>query len=298
MTENKPTNKNQDTSYNKTNTNITKIDKSLLEDQLKCPICNSLYDSNSHIPFVISCGHTFCKQCIFNYPNNNCPLDNNSNAFKMHIRNIQLEIIIDKINSNNNNNNNKDIQNRKMIYIKPDIKRNKNSNNFRDDENIIINLNKIEKDCINKIRGRSINQRSRSNKFNLFSPENNTKINYNKKSPNDNFRSTNLNNLVSNNKIEDNDILIYSKNDKLISFKYNNKNNDSFDKEKKLNEIEDNYDFKLEDEKIDDMIISETIGTIPINEEKSFTNLSIREDFNDLLLSKNEIYKVSISNNK
>ena len=44
--------------------------------------------------------------------------------------------------------------------------------------------------------------------------------------------------------------------------------------ENKLNFIEDNL--KLEEE-IDDMCISETIGTIPIFEEKSLTN-SIRED--------------------
>ena len=45
------------------------------------------------------------------------------------------------------------------------------------------------------------------------------------------------------------------------------------------------------------MIINETIGTIPFNEEKSFTNLSLREDFNDLLLTKNEIYKKRIIGN-
>ena len=52
------------------NKNIIKIDKALLEDELRCPICNIIYDSNIHIPFVISCGHTFCKQCVFNNTNN------------------------------------------------------------------------------------------------------------------------------------------------------------------------------------------------------------------------------------
>ena len=44
------------------------------------------------------------------------------------------------------------------------------------------------------------------------------------------------------------------------------------------------------------MQVTETIGTIPIFEEKSLTN-SIQEDFNDLL-NKNEIYKKRIINNR
>ena len=87
-------NNKQNSSDNNFNISNIKIDKSLLEDQLKCPLCNVLYDSDTYIPYVITCGHSFCKQCILNNSNNNCPLDNNNNAFKLHIRNIQLETII------------------------------------------------------------------------------------------------------------------------------------------------------------------------------------------------------------
>lgn len=296
MNDNEPINANinQNISYNKTNNTNNKIDKLLLEEQMKCPICNNIYDSSQHIPFVIGCGHSFCKQCILNNSNSKCPLDNNINAFKMHIRNIQLETIINKVLYDNN----KDIQNKKMVYVKPDLKRNKNS------ENNIININSNNTDFSSKIRGKSINQNIRSNNYKISSPENNVKLNYNKKSPSDYFRSSGANNIVKKNRIDDNDndILVYSKKDKLINYNLidnNNKNNNSFENDKNLNDIEDNYDFKLEDEKIDDMIINETIGTIPFNEEKSFTNYSLREDFNDLLLTKNEIYKkrIIVNNN-
>jgi hypothetical protein len=293
MNDNEPINANinQNISYNKTNNTNNKIDRLLLEEQMKCPMCNTIYDSNQHIPFVIGCGHSFCKQCILNNSNSKCPLDNNINAFKMHIRNIQLETIINKV----LNDNNKDIQNKKLVYVKPDLKRNKNS------ENNIININSNNTDFSSKIRGKSINQNIRSGTYKISSPENNGKINYNKKSPSDYFRSSAANNLVKRNRIDDNDILVYSKKDNLINYNLidNNKKNNSFENDKNLIDIEDNYDFKLEDEKIDDMIINETIGTIPFNEEKSFTNLSIREDFNDLLLAKNEIYKkrIIVNNN-
>ena len=108
-------------SSNNININNNKIDKSLLEEQLKCPICNNLYDTDLHSPFVIKCGHSFCKQCISNNTNNKCPIDNITNAFELNIKNIQLEIIINKFIYNNN----KIIQTPKqMIYVKPDIKRN------------------------------------------------------------------------------------------------------------------------------------------------------------------------------
>ena len=251
------------------NSNNIKIDKILLEEELRCPICKILYDSNNHIPFVISCGHTFCKQCIFNNSNNKCPIDSNIDSFKLYIRNIQIENIVNKILISN-----KELQNQQnMLYIKPDMKNNNkllSNNNL--EENIIID----NKEKTNRIRGKSINQRVKKNDFKINSPESGLK-NYNKKTTNKNFKSPNVNVLKSGNKF--NEIINYNINDE----------NDN-----KLNFIEDN--FKFEDEKIDDMQITETIGTIPIYEEKSFTN-SIREDFNDLL-SKNEIYKKRIINNR
>ena len=249
------------------NNNIIKIDKAILENDLKCPICNVLYDSNIHIPLVISCGHTFCKQCIFNNSNNKCPIDSIINAFKLYLRNIQVENIVNKIITNN-----KDLFNQqKMIYIKPEIKNNKIINNIEDEINL---FNKNIKEKTSRVRGKSINQRGRVSDYKINSPESSIK-NYNKKLINKHFKSPNVNVIKNGNRF--NDIINYN-------IKEENDN--------KLNFIEDN--FKLEEE-IDDMCISEIIGTIPIFEEKSLTN-SIREDFNDLL-TKNEIYKKRIINN-
>ena len=263
------------------NNNI-KIDKTLLEDELRCPICKIYYDSNIHIPFVISCGHTFCKQCIFNNSNNKCPLDSNINTFKLYIRNIQLEEIVNKILINN-----KDFQNQqKMIYIKPDMKNKKKSLNDIGEEKIKTDI----REKTNRTRGKSINQRvKKNNYYEINSPESGNK-NYNKKFINKHFKSPNVNKIKNGNKFDniiDDGLIVYNKKDNLISYKLNEEN------ENKLNFIEDN--FKFEDEKEDDILINETIGTIPIYEEKSSIN-SIREDFNDLL-TKNEIYKKRIINN-
>ena len=242
----------------KNNNSNIKVDRILLEEELRCPICKIIFDSNIHIPFVISCGHTFCKQCIFNNSNNKCPIDSNVNSFKMYIRNIQLESIVNKILINNK----EFLNQQKMVYIKPDIKNNKLLNNIEDN-------NKNEyKERTNRNRGKSINQRSRKNDYKINSPSSIAK-NYNKKLVNKQFKSPNVNVLKGGNKFND-----------IINYDINTES------ENKLNFIEDN--FKLEDEKIDDILINETIGTIPIYEEKSLTN-SIREDFNDLL-NKNEIY--------
>ena len=250
---------------NNNNSNNIKIDKILLEEELKCLICKSIYDSNNHSPFVVGCGHTFCKQCIFNNTKNKCPIDSNPNSFKLYIRNIQLENIINKFLISN-----KEVQNQeKLIYIKPDMKTNKFMNYIEETNN---NENKEK---ANRNRGKSINQKSRKIDYKINSPDSSLK-NYNQKFINHQFKSPNVNLIKNANKLKD-----------MLNYNINSETNN------KLNFIEDN--FKFEDEKIDDMLINETIGTIPIYEEKSFTN-SIREDFNDLL-TKNEIYKKRIINN-
>ena len=252
---------------NNNNNNNIKFDLIFLEEELRCPICKTFYDSNIHIPFVISCGHTFCKQCVFNNSNNKCPIDSIINSFKLYIRNINIETIANKILINN-----KELQNQhKMVYIKPDVKNTKVINNINDFKEKI-NIDTKEK--INRARGKSINQRNMKSDYQINSPESRLK-NYNKKLINQHFKSPNVNILKNGNKL--NDIINY------------NINRGS---ENKLNFIDDNFIFE---EEIDDMAISETIGTIPIFEEKSSTN-SIKEDFNDLL-NKKEIYKKRIINN-
>ena len=285
--------------------NNNKIDKSLLEEQLKCPICNLLYDSEIHSPFVIKCGHTFCKQCIINNQNNNCPIDNTINPFDLYIKNIQLEIIINKC-LYIYNNKTTPIHQKKMIYVKPDIKRNKNSNYEKEEENnnnININNNNLNNEIPNKIRGKSNNQRFRNSDYKMY--ENNFQNSpiYNRNSK----KNCKINIIPKN--INNENVLIYTKKDNIMNMnQFNNKNNIEENKiiiknnekndEFKKDNINNEENFKFEDEKISDMLINESIETIPINEEKSFTNLSIREEFNDLL-TKNEIYKkrIVINNN-
>ena len=163
----------------------------------------------------------------------------------------------------------------KMIYIKPDIKLNKNLN-----ENIEENKNINDKEKSKKLRGKSINQRSKLNNFGINSPnspDSSQKNYYNKNTINKHFKSPNVKILKNGNQLNN-----------LINYNSNSENTN------RLNFIEDN--FILEEDQFDDMQMTETIGTIPIFEEKSLTN-SIQEDFNDLL-NKNEIYKKRIINNR
>ena len=97
----------------KTNSNLdstglsyNSIDKSIIEDLLKCDLCNIIFDLNKHSPLVVKCGHTFCKRCISlksNYidknTNKSCPLDKMKNAMNIDsaIPNLKLEHIIKKL---------------------------------------------------------------------------------------------------------------------------------------------------------------------------------------------------------
>ena len=43
-----------------------------MESITTCSICYSKYSQNSHIPLVLTCGHTFCKECVLRV--SKCPL--------------------------------------------------------------------------------------------------------------------------------------------------------------------------------------------------------------------------------
>ena len=96
------------------------LNKSLLENLLKCDICNTLFDSSIHIPMVVQCGHTFCKNCLLNVKNSQfCPLDKIKDMlnFDTSIRNLKLEILIQKVFNITSP------ENIHKIYTKPDIKK-------------------------------------------------------------------------------------------------------------------------------------------------------------------------------
>ena len=34
-----------------------------------CKVCFDLFDDKDHLPLLLGCGHTFCKQCLKNTTN-------------------------------------------------------------------------------------------------------------------------------------------------------------------------------------------------------------------------------------
>ena len=238
------------TSKNSNINNNLIIDKSFLEEQFKCDICNNLYDSTKYIPFVVKCGHTFCRECIIKTDKlkyNKCPIDSIKNVFniKTSIRNIKIEFLVKSylnlLSSQNKNN--------QIVYIKPEIKKNRSPSIKNISKNI--NENKI-------IRGKSINSQIRNN---------------------DNFQESQISSYKNSN------------------LKYINKNKSLNQSKKKrnssINVIEENtYNYY---DTLNPVFIDETIEPIPMNDEKSI--MSFKEDLNDLLSGKNEIYKKRLVSN-
>lgn len=83
---------------------------------MECKICYELYDEQYHYPYIINCGHTFCRLCIEkllneenegNTENNEihkkCPICRTS--INTSIKNYDLVTSIRKINNFNTNNN-------------------------------------------------------------------------------------------------------------------------------------------------------------------------------------------------
>ena len=193
------------------------IEKSLLEQLLKCDICNNIFDLNIHLPIIVKCGHTFCKKCIIEIndktkknKSKSCPLDKIKEALNIEscLINLRVELIIRKLLQKNP-------QKKQIIYIKPDIKK-VNQNNINGE----YGYKKIEE----------------SN---------------------------------ANNKIDD--------------------INDNLNTPQIEEEINLNNKLLFEDEKVNGVIINETIDTIPLYDEKSFENVSFKEDVNELFEKKNFI---------
>ena len=118
------------------------IYKSTLENLLKCDICNTLFDSSIHIPMVVKCGHTFCKNCLLSEKCSlSCPLDKIKNMldFETSIRNIKLEVLIQKaFNISSPESSHK-------IYTKPDIKKKVDQKYLNKLNNVDKTKNKLQK---------------------------------------------------------------------------------------------------------------------------------------------------------
>ena len=252
-----------------------------LDNIMKCDICNSKYDYNIHRPLIVKCGHTFCKNCIYNNNqkiiNRNanskskkcftCPIDNINHIFSLEKNiniidptiypNLKLEIILKEI----LNKTVSKIKEKYIIYSKPDIKRNKSPEN-------------------NIGRNNSINS--------------NNNININKdKNENVNIKINSGNQIINVNAINVN----IETSEKSKKNKIDNKNNDSYSNDD-LNNLQINQEINLNDKKLNfesDKINDDSIETIPY-EEKSMTNMSFRDDLKELL-NKNDEIKSQVSNN-
>ena len=93
------------------------IEKSVVEEFIKCDLCNTIFDLNMHAPLMVKCGHTFCKKCISlksnieKNINKSCPFDKMKNVMNLDSStpNLKLESIVKKLTN----------------YIQPNIPSNK-----------------------------------------------------------------------------------------------------------------------------------------------------------------------------
>ena len=130
----------------------------LIEELLICKICKNKFDLNAHRPLIIKCGHTFCKHCILSSKeeenDNLCALDNQKNVFNIEssINNLLIEDILKKVF------NLEEKSPKQIIYIKPDIKRNRSpslkniKNNIKDNKDNKDNKVENEERSEKKIR--------------------------------------------------------------------------------------------------------------------------------------------------
>ena len=167
------------------------IDKSLIEDLLKCDLCNIIFDLSTHYPLMVKCGHTFCKRCLSLKTNNNldkiankaCPFDKTKNVMSLDsaIPNLKLEYIVKKLSSLN-------ILKKQIIINKPIkkgislIKPNCINNAINTYNNITFssnlkNNNDNTNTNINNLNKKKENSTSNKNKNNINQKIKNTKIN-------------------------------------------------------------------------------------------------------------------------
>lgn len=270
-----------DNSLNKSKDILKKI-----EDILKCEKCKNKYDYNIHKPMIIKCGHTFCKSCLSNQKEKNsngykqnrlfvCPVCGIEHIFNYKKNsvinedtmypNLKLEVILKEI----LNITEPIIKEKYIVYSKPDMKRNKSPENSG--KNILNNNSEGNfKDNSDNIKNSSDSNNNNKNKnINIKINSGNQIINVN--AINVNIDTRKILKKEENKNLKNNDSML---NDDLNTFQMNEEMN--------LNDGKLNF----ESEKLND----DSIETIPLNEEKSMTNMSFRDDFKELL-NKNDEFK-------
>ena len=232
----------------KEDNNSNYIEKSFLAELLKCEICNNLFDLNTHIPMVMKCGHTFCKKCILE-KNLFSKQPNKYEACPLdnmqNIFNIESCIINLRI----------ELLIKKIFFYSSST-----INSQPSPQKINQKQRVYTKPDMKKTRTVT-NNNNQNNRLNPHSPINNQKGEYGYKK---------LDTNSNHNKKSD---------------KKNNEINEGLTSPQIEDEMNINNEnkFFFEDEKINGVMINETIDTIPIYDEKSFCNVSFKEDVNELL---------------
>ena len=267
---NKNSSNQSENTNSKDDNNSNFIEKSFLADLLKCEICNNLFDLNIHIPMVAKCGHTFCKKCILekNYSKQNEACPLDNMQNIFNIESCIVNLRVELL--------------IKKIFNISSITINTQSTQQNLNQKQIV----YSKPDIKKSRTATNN----NNNFNL-----NSHSPLNKRNHDYGYKKIGINNPNNSNK-------------KMV--KKNSELNDGLTSPQIEDEININNEnkFLFEDEKINGVMINETIDTIPIYDEKSFCNVSFKEDVNELfaknniLSNKKQIYnenpKKEINKNK
>ena len=244
---NKNSSNQSENTNSKEDNNSNFVEKSFLADLLKCEICKNVFDLNLHIPMVAKCGHTFCKKCILE---KNYESKNPNQYEECPLDNMQNIFNIESC-----------IINLRIELLIKKIFSFYPLNSQPPQQNAAQKQIVYSKPDIKKTRAIS------NNHLNSHSPMNeiNEEYGYKKLDMNNN-NETNKKSFPKNNEI--NDVLISPKIEDEINLNNDNK-------------------FLFEDEKINGVIINETIETIPIFDEKSFGNVSFKEDINELFAKNN-----------
>ena len=233
------------------------IEKSFLAKLLKCDICNNIFDSYIHIPMIAKCGHTFCKKCILK---NNVENEQENHYKSCPLDNIQnifnIEACIINLRV--------ELLIKKIFNLSP-------PSIPAQQQNIPQKQIVYTKPDIKKTR----NNQNNNNNLNIHSP-------INKKNEEYGYKKIEINNSYNSKK----------------SINRNNEINDGLNSPKIEDEININSEnkFIFEDEKINGVIINETIDTIPLYDEKSFGNVSFKEDVNELIAKNNISIKKPLLN--